>query len=160
MSDRVPSNSSSAIRKRGFGLAWAWAALSAAVVIAWLVDATATTHLAGVSAWGVSALAAGVCWFGAMLSLSLLHLLRLRGSPMAGALLGMLVRMTIPLAIGGMAAMRGGSLAEAGLFGQLVIFYLFTLAIETCLAITLMKSTPPAASNGNPVSEGSATHGL
>ena len=104
-------------------------------------------------------MAAGICWAGAMVSLVLLHVLRMRGSPMAGALLGMLVRMTIPLVIVAVATMQGGELAEAGLLGQLVAFYLVTLAIETGLSVALMKSAPRNGSARPAVSEGSPSHG-
>jgi hypothetical protein len=156
VSDRVPSNSPHAVWYRAFGLAWACAALTASVAIAWLIDAPVASRIAGHSIWGVSALAAGICWFGAMLSLVLLHVLRLRGSPVAGVLVGMLVRMTIPLSIAFMATTQEGSLAEAGLLGQLVVFYLVTLAIETCLSLALTKSVPQAALVR---SHGSVSHG-
>ena len=156
MSDRVPSNSSRTHRPPAFGLAWACAALSGFVVVAWLFDAMITTRLAGHSTWEVSALAAGVCWTGAMFSLVLLHVLRLRGSPVAGVLVGMLIRMTIPLAIAFLVTTQRGSLADAGLLGQLVVFYLVTLTIETCLSMALTKSVPEAASVA---SHGSVSHG-
>jgi hypothetical protein len=156
VNDRVPSNSPRPLRYRAFGLAWACAALSGLVVIAWLIDAALTSHFAGRSTWDVSALAAGICWTGAMLSLVLLHLLRLRGSPVAGVLVGMLVRMTIPLAIAFRVTTQGGSLADAGLLGQLVVFYLVTLTIETSLTMALTKSVPQVASVA---SHGSVSHG-
>lgn len=71
----------------------------------------------------------------------------------------MLVRMTIPLIIVAVATMHGGELAEAGLAGQLVAFYLITLSIETCLSVALMKSAPRNDSARSAVSEGSPSHG-
>jgi len=156
VSDRVPCNSTHAAWYRAFGLAWACAALTLSVVIAWLIDATVASRIAGHSVWGVSALAAGICWFGAMLSLVLLHVLRLRGSPVAGVLVGMLIRMAIPLFFAIVAATQDGSSAEAGLLGQLVVFYLVTLAIETCLSLALAKSVPQVALVA---SHGSVSHG-
>jgi hypothetical protein len=133
--------------------------LSGLLAAAWMVDAIVTTNLADRSTWAVSALAAAICWIGAMVSLVLLHVLRMRGSPMAGAMLGMLVRMTIPLGIIAAATMQGGRLAEAGLAGQLVVFYLVTLAIETCLSVALMRTAPQAVCARSAPAEGSATHG-
>lgn len=156
MSDRLSTNSSVAAWHRTFGLGWACAVLSIAVAAAWLVDATVTSHLGGRSFWGVSAAAALVCWSGAMFSLVLLHLLRHRGSPITGLLVGMLIRMAIPLAVATMAAWGDAGPAEAGLLGQLVGFYLFTLTIETCLSLALVKSSPRVASA---TSHGSASHG-
>lgn len=158
MSERALANPNAA-QNRFVGLAWACAVLTGLVLIAWIIDAIVTTHLAGRSAWGVSALAAGICWFGALLSLVLLHVLRMRGSALAGALVGMLIRMTIPLAIGAALVSQGGSLAQAGLFGQLVVFYLVTLAIETVISVVLMKAAPSAVARQSAAANGSASHG-
>jgi hypothetical protein len=128
------------------------------MVVAWLVVAFVTTRIAGHSTWEIGALAAGICWIGATLSLVVLHLMRVRGSPVAGVLLGMLIRMTIPLVMVVMATMQGSELAQAGLVGQLVVFYLITLAIETGLSVALVKSAPQAASTRSAASEGSASH--
>ena len=157
MIERLPVSSPPAGASRA--LLWACAALSGLVALAWVIDASLTSHMAGHSTWAVAALAAGICWAGAMISLVLLHVLRLRGSPMAGAMLGMLVRMTIPLVIIAVAASQGGTLAKAGLAGQLVVFYLITLVIETCLSVVLLKARPQSVSPQQPAQEGSASHG-
>jgi hypothetical protein len=58
-----------------------------------------------------------------------------------------------------MATSQGGPLAEAGLFGQLVVFYLVTLIVETCLSVALMKSAPRPVATRSVASEGGASHG-
>ena len=156
MSDPVPVNPRTA-RHRRFGIARACVVLAALIALAWVIDASVTTHLAGRTMWGVSALAAGICWIAATLSMAVLHLLRLRGSPIAGVLVGMLVRMSIPLGIVVMATINRSALVEGGLAAQLVIFYLLALTAETCLSLVLVKSAPRLATAA--FSEGSAAHG-
>ncbi len=102
-------------------------------------------------------MAAGICWIAATLSMAVLHLLRLRGSPIAGVLVGMLVRMSIPLGIVVMATINRSALVEGGLAAQLVIFYLLALTAETCLSLVLAKSAPRLATAA--FSQGSAAHG-
>jgi hypothetical protein len=140
-------------------VATACAVLSGVVLIAWLIDAIVTTSTLEHSTWSVSALAAGICWFGAICSLILLHGVKYHGSPLVGALLGMLVRMMIPLAIGAVLVTQGGSLARAGLFGQLVVFYLVTLAAETCISVALLKAAPPAIAPRSTAAGGGTSHG-
>jgi len=157
VSDRAQASSPVASSHRAFGIVGGCAALSGLLLVVWVIDAIVTTNLAGRSTWGVSALAAAICWAGATVSMLLLHILRTRGNPMAGALLGMLVRMSIPLVIIFVATTNGGALADAGLAGQLVAFYLITLAIETCLSVALMRSAPKG-SIGPAAAGGSASH--
>jgi hypothetical protein len=137
----------------------ACAVLSALVLIAWLIDAFITTSALNRSTWCVSGLAAGICWFGGVCSLILLHGVRVHGSPLVGALLGMLIRMAIPLTIGAVLVTQGGSLACAGLFGQLVVFYLITLAAETCISVALLRRSPAAIAPHSAPADGGARHG-
>ena len=57
-------------------------------------------------------------------------------------LAGTFLRMTLPLAVGVLALVRGGS-HEAVLLGQLAVFYLLTLSVETWLSLRLAGSTAP-----------------
>lgn len=52
--------------------------------------------------------------------------------------MAMLVRMAIPLAAGFLITTTGGPLAEAGVFGMIVGFYLIGLLVETILAVRLV----------------------
>lgn len=159
MSDSVSPNPPAADGKRSFAAVWACALLAGLMLVAWLIDAIVVSRAMGRSVWGISALAAGICWFGATTSLVLLHVMRLRGSPIAGLLIGMVIRMTIPLFIALMATIQHSGLAEAGLAGQLVVFYLLSLAIETVLSLVLAKSVPRVTISSAVSSSRSPAHG-
>ena len=90
----------------------------------------------GVAAGGV---AAGCCWFGAIAALVLGGILARRGNAAHGVLLGMLFRLGIPLAVGIVLDRRGGPLAEAGVFGMILIYYFVTLVAETALSLKLIQ---------------------
>lgn len=52
-----------------------------------------------------------------------------------GVLLGMLVRMTVPLAAALLLFLRGGPLVRAGLVEMLVAYYLIALILDTVLSV-------------------------
>ncbi len=52
-----------------------------------------------------------------------------------GVLLGMLVRMTVPLAAALLLFLRGGPLVRAGLVEMLVAYYLIALTLDTVLSV-------------------------
>lgn len=56
-------------------------------------------------------------------------------------LLGMFFRAGIPLVFGMLMHKAGGPLAEAGLFGMILVYYLLTLVVETILAVQLVSQT-------------------
>ena len=65
-------------------------------------------------------------------------------------LVGMLVRMGIPLGAALLVVFRGGPLADAGFLYYLVVFYLVTLTVETFLALggrVPRKKMPPTGSS-------------
>jgi len=110
--------------------------LTAIVVAAWLVDAWIVVPSQGWGDAAVAGAAAGVCWLSSVLAL----LVTIRGAKrqqaMAGALGGIIVRTGGPLA-----ALAVGSqvplLAGRGFGGQIVVFFLVTLAAETVLVVRL-----------------------
>jgi hypothetical protein len=115
----------------------------------------ATLGVAGGVAWsrsgemGLAAaiVAAGVCWVGAALSFVLVEWFRRSGNPVAGVLGGMLIRLGLPLAVGVALSEAGGPLADAGVFGLIVVFYLVALVVETLLLVrALQQPRRPAPS--------------
>ena len=92
----------------------------------------------GVAAAGV---AAGVCWAGGFLALIAAGLFPSSGNALNGILVGMACRTGIPLVAGAMLHSRGGALADAGVFGMILGYYLVTLAAETWLAIRVMGAS-------------------
>ena len=97
----------------------------------------------GVASSGV---AAGVCWLGAVVAWVLGGSLGRGGMAAHGVLLGMLFRMGIPLAVGIALDRRGGPLADAGVFGMILIYYFVTLVAETAVSLKLL---PPAKKSTN-----------
>ena len=101
---------------------------------------------AGVGYWrsdmlGVqsAAVAAAICWVGAMLALLLGGLMRGTKQAVNGVLLGMFFRLGVPLGAGLALYRQGGELAEAGVFGMILAFYFVTLFVETLLAVRLIR---------------------
>jgi hypothetical protein len=85
--------------------------------------------------------AGGICWLGAMAALLLVGLMRGGPQVVHGTLLGMLFRMGLPLAAGLLLTVRGGPLADAGVFGMIVVYYLIGLLVETLLSVSLVGSS-------------------
>ncbi len=85
-----------------------------------------------------AALAAGVSWLGGVAGL--LVSLPFQGlQAVNGVLLGMLVRMTVPLAAAAGLFLRGGELVRAGLVEMLVVNYLIALALDTVLSVRMVR---------------------
>ena len=83
--------------------------------------------------------AAIVCLGAGLVALTLLSLFREPLQAFNGVGLAMLVRMAIPMATGVVLTKLGGPLAEAGVFGMIVGFYLVGLLVETLLAVRLVN---------------------
>ncbi len=93
-----------------------------------------------------AAVAAAVVWFGATAALLLVSFFRGSSEQMVSAtLLGMLFRTGLPLVTGLAMNRTGGPLAEAGLFGMILIFYLVGLLVETLLSVRLLGSSQRVA---------------
>jgi uncharacterized membrane protein len=84
----------------------------------------------GVRAAGV---ALGVCWFGAATALLVVHFAR--QAPMPALLGSIFFRMGFPLIVGIWLDSQGGSLARAGVFGMIVVYYLIALVVEVVLSL-------------------------
>jgi hypothetical protein len=119
-----------------------FAVLTVAVACFFLVVSLFAFYGNGWAGVVAAAVAAWVCWFAAALALAIVMLLRGPQHGVAGVLGSMLIRMALPLAVGVFLSRQGGSLAEAGVFGMIVTFYLFTLAIETWLSVSFISRNP------------------
>ena len=80
-----------------------------------------------------AAVAFGVCWFGS--AAALLVVAVVRSSPAAGLLGSIFFRMGFPLLTGFYLQSQHGSLAQAGVFGMIVAYYLLALVVETLLSL-------------------------
>jgi hypothetical protein len=104
--------------------------VAAAVILpfGWVISG----NRAGVLA---AAAAGGVCLLGAWTALALSEPLRRPQHLLALVLVGMMIRMGIPLAAALAVYFRGGPLADAGFLYYVVGFYPVTLAAETGLTL-------------------------
>lgn len=92
--------------------------------------------LAGVAA---SAVAAFVCSSAAILALVFTIVTRNTPNAVAGLFFSIFLRTCVPLLAALILLNSGGFLAESGIFGQIVVFYLLLLPVETVLAVRLMN---------------------
>lgn len=115
------------------------------------------TAWAGVAA---TAVAAGVCGLGGMLALAVVAWGRTRHASQQGltaVLAGFVFRMLLPLVIGLILNRQVPLLREAGVFGMIVVFYLFTLVVETWLSLLVAR---PADEGGSGANAGPGEFGL
>ncbi|MEX1097866.1 MAG: hypothetical protein WED34_17610 [Planctomycetales bacterium] len=122
------------------GPAAACFALVALVAVAWLLAAVPAYRQAGRAGLLAAGIAAGVCLLSSMAALLVTN--RFAGTPSAisGALGSILLRTIVPLGVTLFLVDASPVLAEAGLFGLTVVFYLLTLAGETLLAVRIVNA--------------------
>ncbi len=94
-------------------------------------------------------IAAGVCWGGAFASLVVAGIFRTGPQVVHGVLLGMFLRMAVPLAACMILARRGGALVEAGAPVMILLYYFVTLIADTWLLLRWNQKQP----TGEPVSK-------
>jgi len=83
--------------------------------------------------------ALAICWLSGSLALAI-TLVTLGGQQaVSGMFLATAVRTGLPLACGIMLSIVGGPLADAGLFGLIVVHYLVALVTETCVAVKVVS---------------------
>jgi hypothetical protein len=126
--------------RRAGGILWRCVVLVVVVwgafgLVAWFVQA----RDGGVYVQA-AAVAAGVCWLSGTLALMSAGWFRDPRQVMLHLLLGMVFRMGLPFGTGVWLQSRGGPLAEAGVFGYIVGFYLLMLLAETVLAVSYFKA--------------------
>jgi hypothetical protein len=90
--------------------------------------------------WQAAAIAAGVCGLGSTLALVLTALCRGPNGALYSLLFGMLFRMGLPLGVGVWLTKTSPDLADAGVFGAILVTYLVTLAVETVLVLPLVRT--------------------
>ena len=83
--------------------------------------------------------AAIVCLGAGLVAITFLAWFRNPQQAFSGVGFAMLFRMAIPMTVGFFLTKLGGPLAEAGVFGMIVGFYLVGLLVETLLAVRLVN---------------------
>src|SRR5436190_18262854 len=110
-------------------------ALTAVVLVALLIVGGVVGSTRGMSGVLAASTAAAICWFGSTIALVLAGFLSRSNQGVQGHLLGVFFRLGLPLVTGMILQRAGGPLAEAGVFGLIVVFYLITLVAETLLSL-------------------------
>ena len=89
----------------------------------------------------IAALAgAAVVWTASMLACIVSDRFRRQGEPLVSLLVGMLLRMFLPLGACLVVLLNGGPLAAAGFVYFVLAFYLLALPVETMLAVSTVQS--------------------
>jgi hypothetical protein len=114
-------------------------ALTAVVLLALLVVGGVVGSSRGVNGVLAASTAAGICWVGSTIALLIAGYASRSNQAAQGHLLGMFFRLGLPLGAGMLLQMTGGPLADAGVFGLIVVFYLVTLVAETLLSLQFIK---------------------
>lgn len=114
-------------------------ALTAVVLIALAVIGSVAKQRQGVIGLEAAGVAAFTCWVSATAALLLAASLRNTAHSVSGLLGGTLLRTMIPLAVAAVSQASASPLAQAGLFGYLVLFFLLTLSVETLLLVWLLR---------------------
>lgn len=120
-------------------LAKSIAVLGACLALVAVASASLLAARYGDGAYLASGLAAGLIWVLGGASLAMIALAPSPHARLNAALLGMLVRMGLPLVALMYFSTSGGSLAAAGIAVFIVIHYLAGLIVETLLAVRLLK---------------------
>ncbi len=125
------------------------AALCAVVVIACAVTVAVARLVSG--EWGpvAACVAALTCWCGAASALGATMRLDRGDKRLVGMLVGMALRMGIPLTMVLILHLVGGPLVQAGLLYYFLLFYPLTLAVETALSLPVAKSPHASAGEGH-----------
>lgn len=120
-------------------------ALTAVVLLALLVVGGVVGSTRGVNGVLAASTAAAICWSGSTMALLLAGFTSRSNQAVQGHLLGMFFRLGLPLVAGMILQKSGGLLAEAGVFGLIVVFYLITLVAETLLSLQFIKHSKSAS---------------
>lgn len=106
------------------------------------------------AAWtgvAATAVAAAVCGLGGSLALAVVAWGRNSAPAQQGltaVLAGFVFRMLLPLVVGLALSRQVPPLREAGVFGLIVVFYLFTLVVETWLSLRMARPANQPAGGG------------
>ncbi len=137
MTDKTDPPSSS--QSGQAGLVGSCAVLAAAVLLVFPAFAWFGFSRHGFDGLTAAAVAGGVCFLGAAAALVMTGVLRGSQAAVHGVLLGIVFRTGVPLAFGVFLMLRGGPLAETGVFGMVFVYFQVTLTVETLLAIRLVR---------------------
>lgn len=110
-----------------------------------VVFALAVAAPVGYQAYGraglfASSTAAVVCWAASAAALFVTHLFAGTPAALSGLFMSIGLRTGLPLAAAAVLSTQSAMLADGGVFGFFVVFYLLSLAAETVLSVGLMNA--------------------
>jgi hypothetical protein len=122
--------------------------LSAAVILLFACVGWFAFASAGANGLAAASVAAGACWIGSLAALAVSSLFRAPTQAVSGVLAGTLVRTGIPLFVLVVMQAGGGPLVQAGVCGYIVIFFLFTLVVDTLLLLCMVRVSDKKKDSG------------
>ncbi len=120
--------------------------LGCCLAVVAVVSALIVATKVGSAAYLASAVAALTVWIAGSLALVVAGIVQDPQQRVSAILLGMLIRMGLPMIVGIGLGRPGGPLASGCVFGLIVVHYLVGLAIETPLLLRLLNREPNASS--------------
>lgn len=127
-------------RQAWYAKAWSSALLlTGALVATGIASACIAYQSSGSVGIAAVAVAAAIAWVGAVIAISMTARAGSGVESLHWLLGAMIFRFGLPLVAGAMLIRQGGPLAEAGVFGWIVVHYLVALAVETPLAVRLVQ---------------------
>jgi hypothetical protein len=119
-----------------------WGIFSAAMLLFFMPVAAIAQWLRGADALVAAAVAAGVCWLGSTVALAGTARFGRSGvnGPLYTLAFGLVFNCGFPFLTGLVLSRAGGTLAQAGVFGLIVIFFQFALVVGTVLSLCLIKA--------------------
>lgn len=146
--ERLPNDRMTPERPSGglpwFSLLWPGAlAITVTVVLAMAIGAMFAFHASGAVGVLAVVVAAVATWVGALTALGMTASAGSGPNSVSWLLGGASIRFGLPLVVGVFLDSRGGALADAGVFGWIVAFFLVVLAVETPFAIRIVKRASP-----------------
>lgn len=124
-------------------LAGSW--LTCAVAFALPATLWWGSDFAGQDGMTASGVAAGLCWVASLVALVVRTRFPKPQDVVAGTLGAMLVRMAVVFGGGLVVASSSPHLVKAAFWGQLVVYFSLTLAVESWMAVRWVKSLEAAA---------------
>ncbi|MCH7686570.1 MAG: hypothetical protein IH899_07815 [Planctomycetes bacterium] len=121
------------------GLIFGCAILLAVVLVSFPIVGWVTYLRYGMPGVAASAVAAFVCGSAAIMALVFTIVTRNTPNAVAGLFFSIFLRTCVPLLAALILSNSGGPLSAGGVFGQIVVFYLLLLPVETVLAVRLMN---------------------
>jgi len=115
------------------------AILGGCVALAWAAALPLAYWSAGAAGAQAASVAAGICFVGTVSALAMTEMLSGPLRALYGVLLGMFARTGLPLVATMVIYFKVPALADAGLVVYLLVFYFFTLGIETVLAVSCVR---------------------